>query len=90
MGVKHPELVVAGAVVVCLPMVPGLLSGQIGGSTAAERFLIALVVCWLLGSLLSWVTTTYGEQVRRAELTRMIEESRMEKVDADAGPEGMG
>lgn len=76
MAVRHPEYVLAGAVAVCLPMVPGLLSGQISGSAAAERFLIALVVCWILGSVLGWVISTYSEQARRADVMRIIEESR--------------
>lgn len=73
MKVRHPEFVLAGATAVCLPMVPGLLSGQITASSAAERFLIALIVCWFLGSLLSWVINTYSAEARKAQLVRMIE-----------------
>lgn len=74
MGVKHPEYVLAGAAVCCLPMVPGLLAGQIATATAAERFLVALVVCWVLGSVLGWVLGTYTQQAHRAELMRMVED----------------
>ncbi|MDE3203335.1 MAG: hypothetical protein KGQ66_03830 [Acidobacteriota bacterium] len=81
MAVRHPEFVLAAAVAVSLPMAPGLLSGQISGMTAIERFLIALIVCWFLGSILSWVLTTYGEQARRAQVIRMIEESQ--RMDND-------
>ena len=81
MAVKHPELVVAAAAACCLPMVPGLLAGQIAAVSAGERFLAALVVCWILGSVLSWVLTTYSQQAQRAELMRMVD-----KRD-DAGPE---
>jgi membrane protein YqaA with SNARE-associated domain len=72
MKVRHPELVLAAATAVCLPMVPGLLAGEIGASTAGERFLVALVVCWVLGSLLSWVIGTYGEQARKKQLERLL------------------
>jgi hypothetical protein len=85
MSVKHPELVLAGAVAVCLPMVPGLLKGQISDIAAAERFLIALVVCWVLGSVLSWVIRTYSAQASRAELTRMVDESRAGRAASSAG-----
>ena len=74
MGVKHPEFVLAAAVVCCLPMVPGLLAGTITGTSAAERFLVALVVCWVLGSLLSWVIRTYNMQAQRAQLMRLLQE----------------
>lgn len=74
MKVKHPELVLAAAAIVCLPMVPGLLSGQISGFSAAARFLLALVGCWILGSILSWVLNTYSQQSQRAELIRMVQQ----------------
>ncbi|HET9076921.1 MAG TPA: hypothetical protein VFN68_08310 [Acidimicrobiales bacterium] len=79
MKVRHPELVLAAATAVCLPMVPGLLSGQINGSAAAERFLLALLGCWILGSMLSWVMTTYSEQSRRAHMTRVLQGGRQER-----------
>lgn len=86
MKVRHPEFVLAAATAVCLPMVPGLLSGQITAVSAAERFLIALIVCWFLGSLLSWVLTTYSEQARRAQVLRMIEADRRDAPGGPAGP----
>ncbi|MDA8043891.1 MAG: hypothetical protein M0Z30_01435 [Actinomycetota bacterium] len=86
MAVRHPEYVLAGAVAVCLPMAPGLLDGQISATTAAERFLLALVVCWVLGSVLGWVVATYSDQARRAEVVRMIDESR-HPSGVDTGPE---
>jgi acyl-CoA synthetase (AMP-forming)/AMP-acid ligase II len=73
MSVRHPELVIAGAVTVSLPMVPGILNGDISSAAGGERFLIALIGCWILGSVLSWVTTTYSEQSRRAELMRLTQ-----------------
>ncbi|HWE54655.1 MAG TPA: hypothetical protein VG435_04045 [Acidimicrobiales bacterium] len=73
MSVKHPELVLGAAVLCCAPMIPNLLAGEVAGITAAERFLIALVVCWILGSLLSYVLRTYNAQANRAQLMRIIE-----------------
>jgi len=64
---------------ICLPMVPGILSGQIAGATVGERFLIALVACWFFGSILSWVLNTYSEQARRAEVMRIIHDSRRDE-----------
>ena len=72
MGVKHPEFVVACAVACCIPMIPNLLAGNVSTTTAGERFLIALVVCWVLGSLLSYVTRTYNSQAQRAQLIRLF------------------
>lgn len=73
MSVRHPEMVIAGAVAVSLPMVPGILNGDISSAAAGQRFLIALIGCWILGSVLSWVTTTYSHQSRRAELMRLTQ-----------------
>lgn len=72
MKVRHPELVLAAATVVCLPMVPALLHSEISPFTAGERFLGALVACWVLGSLLSWVMFTYSTQAKRREVLRMV------------------
>lgn len=72
MSVRHPELVIAGAVAVSFPMVPGILNGDISGAVAAERFLIALIGCWILGSVISWVLHTYSQQATRAELNRLV------------------
>ena len=73
MGVKHPEFVVACAVACCIPMIPNLLAGNVSTTTAGERFLIALVVCWVLGSLLSHVIRTYNTQAQRAQLLRLFD-----------------
>ena len=75
MKVRHPEFVLAAATAVCLPMVPGLLSGAISPVTAAERFLLALMGCWFLGSVVSWVIRTYTDQSRRAEIIRLTQGS---------------
>ncbi len=75
MKVRHPEFVLAAATAVCLPMVPGLLSGEITAIAAAERFLLALIGCWFLGSVVSWVINTYAEQSRRSDLLQMVQNS---------------
>ncbi len=74
MRVRHPELVLAAAVLVSLPMIPGIIDGGISPLTVLIRFLIALVVCWVAGSILSRLLTNYTNQVRRAEIRRQIEE----------------
>jgi hypothetical protein len=84
--VKHPELVLAGAVVVSLPMAKGLLSGNISPTAGAVRFLVALIVCWILGSVLSWVVSNYTEQSRRRTIIRAIEEAQRAERDAPAEP----
>ena len=88
MGVKHPEFVVACAVACCVPMIPNLLAGNVSTTTAGERFLIALVVCWLLGSILSYVVRTYNAQAQRAQLMRLFdprdgEADQPHQLDAD-------
>lgn len=82
MHVKHPELVLAGAVLVSLPMAKGLLSGNISPTDAAVRFLVALIVCWILGSVLSWVVSNCNEQSRRKTIIRAIEEAQRAERDA--------
>ncbi len=74
MRVRHPEFVLAAAVLVSLPMIPGLIDGGISPLTVLIRFLIALIVCWVAGSILSRLLTNYTNQVRRAEIQRQIDE----------------
>lgn len=74
MRVKYPILVIAGAVAVCLPMVPGILNGDVEPMAAGIRFAVALVACWAFAAVLTWVVGTYAEQSRRSELRRAIED----------------
>ncbi len=67
MGVRRPEWVLAAAVVVCLPMVPGVLSGAIGTTAALERFLGAILVCWILASIVQAVLDRYADAAVRRE-----------------------
>jgi len=80
--VRQPEWVLAAALVVCLPMLPGVLSGSISIFRALVFFLIALLGCWAGGAILSAVLRSYGaipdpakstEQDRASEITRPIE-----------------
>lgn len=67
MGVRRPEWVLAAAVVVCLPMVPDFLSGAIGTTAALERFLGAILVCWILASIVQAVLDRYADAATRRE-----------------------
>jgi len=72
--VRHPELVLAAATLVSTPMLPGLIDGGISPLSALVRFLIALVACWMAGSILSRLITAYTNQVRKAAIAKQIEE----------------
>ena len=82
MGVKHPEYVLAAAVACCAPMIPGILADEISAVSAGERFLAALVVCWILGSILSGVYSRYSAQVQRTQILRLIESENDVHQDA--------
>jgi hypothetical protein len=66
-GVRRPEWVLAAAVVVCLPMVPGVLSGGIDTTTALVRFLGAILVCWVLAAIVQSVIDRYADAAARRE-----------------------
>lgn len=72
MGVRRPEWVVAGAVLVCSPMLPGVLDGAVSTTTALERFLGALIVCWIAGALITSVLDRYADSVDRRQLEREL------------------
>lgn len=83
MGVKRPDLVLAGAVLLCLPMVPGILQGNVSPTTAILRLTGAIIICWVAGAILSRVLTRYGEESRRAEITRMLEQAQAARAAAE-------
>jgi hypothetical protein len=58
--VRQPEWVLAAALLICLPMLPGVLSGSISVFRAMIFFLIALIGCWAGGAILSAVLRSYG------------------------------
>jgi hypothetical protein len=53
-------------------MLPNLVAGDVSPVAAGERFLIALVVCWVLGSVLSYVIRTYTAQAQRSQLMSLL------------------
>ncbi len=59
MRVGRPEIVLAASMLIYAPMVPGILNGSIGATTALERFLLALAICWAGGALLSGIISHY-------------------------------
>jgi hypothetical protein len=81
--VRRPELVLAGAVLLCLPMVPGVLNGAVGVTTALVRFLIALLACWAGGAVLTTLLDRYSEQSRRDQIMRAID-SAHQRTQPDA------
>ncbi|MHB8262632.1 MAG: hypothetical protein ACYDGY_02635 [Acidimicrobiales bacterium] len=74
MRVRHPELVLAAATLVSTPMLPELLNGGINPLSALVRFLIALVACWIAGSILSRLIIAYTNQARRAAIAKQVDQ----------------
>jgi hypothetical protein len=92
MSVRRPELVLAGAVAICLPMVPGILNGNITAISAGTRFLVAIVICWVAGSLLTGVVDRYSREARRTQALKMLATARraMPTPDGSPPPNGAG
>ncbi|HYA67303.1 MAG TPA: hypothetical protein VED63_01100 [Acidimicrobiales bacterium] len=84
MHVRRPELVLGAAVAICLPMVPGILSGNVNTTTAGTRFLGALVICWIGGSVIGWIIDRYTAEARRSQVVKMLAATRRERRP-DAG-----
>ncbi len=76
MRVRRPDLVLAGAVVICLPMVPGVLNGNITTVSAGLRLALAIVICWTAGSLLTSIVDRYSREVRRAQALKLLAAAR--------------
>lgn len=76
MSVRRPDLVIAAAIAVCLPMLPSFLSGAIGPASALVRLAIALFICWIAAAIVQRVLDTYSAQARQAEIRRAIEHAR--------------
>jgi hypothetical protein len=86
-SVRRPELVLAGAVAICLPMVPGILNGNITVVSAGTRFLIAIIICWVAGSLLTGVIDRYSREARRTQALKMLAAARRPVAVGDgSGP----
>jgi hypothetical protein len=76
MGVRRPEWILAAAVVVCLPMVPDVMSGAIGTTVALVRFLGAILVCWILASIVQAVLDRYADSAARREYEVQMSRAR--------------
>jgi hypothetical protein len=98
MGVRRPEWVMAAAVAVCAPMVPGILNGSITTLTALVRFLGAIIVCWMLAAIVQAVLDRYEDAAFRREFEVRMARSRAqgpptltgEADDGGAGPAAHG
>jgi Flp pilus assembly pilin Flp len=86
----RPGLVVAIAILLSLPMAPGVLDGAISAETALLRFLVALLLCWGSSALVGGVLRRYSEQSRRAHVLRIIEEARQRTSHGTAPAPGTG
>jgi len=75
--------VLAGAVVLCLPMVPGVLNGNITAVSAGLRLAGAIIICWMAGGLLTSIVDRYSREVRRTQALRLLAAARR----TPAGPE---
>ena len=76
MGVRRPDLVVAAALALSLPMLPSSMSGGISLASGFLRFAIALALCWAAGAVIERVYDTYSRQARQAQIRKAIEEAR--------------
>jgi hypothetical protein len=76
MSVRRPELVLAAAVVLCAPTIPGVLNGNISVVAAGTRLLIAIIICWGAVSMLTALTDRYSREARRAHAIKMLQASR--------------
>lgn len=85
--VRRPELVVAAAIAVSLPMLPSFLDGAISVASALVRFALALVLCWAASALVERVYETYSRQARHAEIQRAVDEARRRAEQRLAGPD---
>jgi hypothetical protein len=89
---RRPELVLAGAVAICLPMAPGVLNGNIPAISAGTRFLVAIIICWIAGSFLTNIIDRYSREARRAQALKMLAAAhrRPPGSDGHAQPTGSG
>jgi hypothetical protein len=83
--VRRPERVLAGAVLICAPMIPGVLNGNITAVSAGTRFLVAIVISWVAGSVLTSVIDHYSRESRRAQAVKMLAAARRPEVGAGGG-----
>jgi len=77
MSVRRPELVLAGALALCAPMIPGVLDNNITIVTAGTRLLVAIIACWCAGSMLTKLIDRYSREARRTQTIKMLTASRL-------------
>ncbi len=77
MRVRHPELVLAAAVLICSPMLPGLFSGSLSVTTALIRFLIALIGCWIAGSVITGIFHAYARAQEEESTGSLMEDTAL-------------
>ena len=89
MKVRHPGPVVAIAILLSLPMAPGIIDGAIPPTDALLRFLVALLLVWGGAALVGNVMSRYSEQARRTEMVRLVERGQQaarQQAQAASGP----
>jgi hypothetical protein len=74
-GVARPGLVFAVAVLLCLPMAPGVLEGAIPVVDALVRFLVALLLVWAAAAGLGGLLRRYEHQARLEAARRRVDEA---------------
>jgi hypothetical protein len=84
--VRRPELVLAAAVAICLPMVPDVLNGNITAISAGGRFLIAILISWFAGSLLTSIIDRYSMDARRSQAIKTLTAARRVASAGDEDP----
>jgi hypothetical protein len=57
-------------------MVPDVLNGNVTASSAGERFLLAIVISWFAGSLLTSIIDRYSMEARRSQAIRTLVAAR--------------
>lgn len=78
MGVRRPDLVLVGAVVLSIPLIPGIISGAVSPFTALIRFLGAILLCWVATWVVGRVLDRYYETARRAEIIASLQVASFE------------
>jgi hypothetical protein len=57
-------------------MIPDVLNGNVTPIAAATRFLMAIIVAWFAGSLLTSVTDRYTREARRTQALKTVAAAR--------------
>ena len=87
---KAAQLVLAGAVALCTPMIPEVLNGNVTPVDAGRRFLMALIVSWLAGSLLTSVTDRYTREAHRSQALKLVASTRRPIALGGGSPPSLG